>query len=173
MNSSLPLRDIHLPDAVAWWPPAPGWWLLLALLIGAGVAVWFWKRYGMERRYLYKQALRELEHIENRFGRQDGERQALENLSVLLRRVAIARHPRAQVASLTGQRWLQFLDGVTGGAEFSRGPGRILADAPYNPALRADNVSDLIDLCRCWLEAEFRRRPPAAAGTRIIKGKAA
>ncbi len=24
--SELPLRDLHLPDAVGWWPLAPGWW---------------------------------------------------------------------------------------------------------------------------------------------------
>jgi hypothetical protein len=90
---------------------------------------------------------------------------------VLLRRVAVSRHPRAQVASLTGRRWLEFLDSVSGDTGFSGGPGRILADAPYNPALRPDNIPDLIDLCRRWLEAEFRRKPAPAAGA-TIKGKA-
>ncbi|MDP7406676.1 MAG: DUF4381 domain-containing protein, partial [SAR324 cluster bacterium] len=22
------LRDVHLPPAVSWWPPAPGWWII-------------------------------------------------------------------------------------------------------------------------------------------------
>ena len=33
------LRDIHLPEAVPWWPPAPGWWMLFALVIAGAVGV--------------------------------------------------------------------------------------------------------------------------------------
>jgi hypothetical protein len=157
MNDGLPLRDIHLPEPVSWWPPAPGWWLLLALLFAAGLGAWLRQRHHA-RHELRRQALEELERIENRFGRGDDELRILEELSALLRRTAIARYPREQVASLTGQRWLRFLDGVMGGDGFSRGPGRALADAPYRPSIAADNIPDLIDLCRRWLDAEFRRK---------------
>ncbi|MBV1912177.1 MAG: DUF4381 domain-containing protein, partial [Cycloclasticus sp.] len=40
MNEELPLRDIHLPDAITWWPPAIGWWLLLAVIIVAAFGCW-------------------------------------------------------------------------------------------------------------------------------------
>ena len=40
----LPLKDIHLPEAIGWWPLAPGWWILL-LLIGLLIfAVVIWLR---------------------------------------------------------------------------------------------------------------------------------
>ena len=29
----LPLRDVHEGVAPAWWPPAPGWWLLLGAIV--------------------------------------------------------------------------------------------------------------------------------------------
>lgn len=173
MNDALPLRDIHLPDPASWWPPAPGWWLLLALAGIAALIVWH-RRRTRARRDLRRLAFLELERIENRFVQRNNERQALEELSVLLRRIAIARYPRTQVAALTGARWLKFLDGVTGDDRFSNGAGRALADAPYNPAAVPDNVPDLIDLCRRWLEAEFRRKPATAAdNSSFIKGKAA
>ena len=41
------LRDIHLPQAVHWWPPAPGWWLVAALVLA--LTVWL-SRY-LQARY--------------------------------------------------------------------------------------------------------------------------
>lgn len=178
MNGSLPLRDIHLPDSDAllpgialWWPPAPGWWLLLALLVIAGLIAWH-RRRSKGQRSQRQLALRELERIENRFGQQqDNEQQVLANLSVLLRRIAVNRYPREHVASLTGKRWLQFLDSVTGMDDFSKGAGCALAEAPYNPALAAD-IPELLNVCRRWLEAEFSRKRTATPAANI-KGRTA
>ncbi|HEY3487704.1 MAG TPA: DUF4381 domain-containing protein [Gammaproteobacteria bacterium] len=158
MNAPLQLRDIHLPADVLWWPPAPGWWLLLLIIVAAVLALWYWRRNRGSRR-LQQLALAELQVIAENFARHHEQRRALENLSILLRRVAVTRYPRAEVAALTGLRWLQFLDSVTGSEDFTSGPGRALAEAPYNPALSAD-VPALIELSRRWLEAEFKRKMP-------------
>ena len=56
------LRDIHLPEPVSWWPPAPGWWLLAVLVLIALVAisVFFYKRY--QHNSFRRQALQLLEN---------------------------------------------------------------------------------------------------------------
>ena len=36
--SQLPIRDIHLPGMIAWWPPALGWWIVAAVALAALVA---------------------------------------------------------------------------------------------------------------------------------------
>ena len=49
---SLPLKDIHLPADVPWWPLAPGWWVLLAALLVLTLLIhWLavWRR-GVSRR---------------------------------------------------------------------------------------------------------------------------
>ncbi len=155
-GQSLPLHDIHLPDAISWWPPAPGWWMLLATLIMLGFLGWFLlRRY--KRGALRREALAQLQRIEAGF-RADGDHVALaRELSALLRRIAISTKKRDTVAGLTGDAWLRFLDEFNGDADkrsvapFQQGAGRILVTAPYSPAVDAAAIQELLTICRDWL----------------------
>lgn len=79
-------------------------------------------------------------------------------VSALLRRVCVSLWPREQAAGLTGDAWLVFLDRVRGGDEFSRGPGRLLIQAPYRPGVTGAELVAVLDLCEQWLAA-LQRQP--------------
>jgi len=106
------LRDIHLPGAVTVWPLAPGWWLIFGGLVALTVGVLLHLR--ARRRSVKRAAVRELDGIEASFrSSRDVARLAL-SLATLLRRVAIARFPRRDVASLHGRDWSRFLVRTSG-----------------------------------------------------------
>lgn len=160
----LPLRDIHLPEPVSWWPPAPGWWLLLALA-AAAIALAIWLRRRPRRRTAPRRlALRELQQIRAAYAQHGDPRRLVRELSVLLRRSAISLFPRAETAGLTGEAWLGFLDRVLGDGRFSHGVGRELLSAPYRRAAEID-AEALLALCQEWVEAlPGDRRPPTGSG---------
>jgi len=150
---TLPLRDIHLPEPVSWWPPAPGWWLLLlsiALIIGG---LWWWRRRDRHRRLDLRQAaLSYLRALRQGYDR-DGDAPALAaGLSALLRRISLQVYPRTEVAGLTGEAWLAFLDRVLGDHRFTRGPGRVLEEAPYRRQPQID-AQALLALSEAWIQA--------------------
>lgn len=142
------LRDIHLPPPVGWWPPAPGWWALAGLLLaGLIAAAWLWRRHRRNR--WRRQALLELRRL-----RGSDDAQLLRGLSALLRRVAISRHPRQEVAGLHGEAWLAFLDRSLGeGESFRAGPGRVLAAGPYAAAVTVE-AEPLLALCERWIKRQ-------------------
>jgi len=140
------LHAYHLPEAVSWWPPAPGWWLLGALLLMLAATLGWWLARRRRRHAAARQALQELERLRASLAEQaDGGRYARE-LSKLLRRFAIAAFPQREVAALTGEAWLQFLDSHGGDGRFATGPGRQLTEAPYRPAapLAAEELAALV-----------------------------
>ena len=137
----LPLRDLHLPPAISWWPLAPGWWVVLAI-VAAGL-VWFlhrsWRhwRAGRPRRL----ALRQLVLLDNEYQASGNIQWLGIELSELLRRAMLAYAPRSEIAGLTGRNWLRWLDQGMTEALFSAGPGQMLESLPYrNPELGEQGV---------------------------------
>jgi hypothetical protein len=145
-GQDLPIRDIHAPAPPSIWPPAPGWWILAGVglvLLGLGLW-WLYRRYRLAQR-----RRRILDQLAGLPSRATGALLAAE-VSALLKRVALSRYPRTEVASLTGTPWLELLDRTGGGGRFARGPGRVLAEGPYAPAPDIDTDA-LLALAGDWI----------------------
>lgn len=141
------LHDIHTPAGVSWWPLAPGWWLLFLLgLCLLAFCIWQWYR----RSSLQREAMTELKRIRREFQEHQQSNRLSMEVNILLRRIALARTPRAVVAGLIGKQWLSFLDRHGGDGEFSRGPGQILGIAPYARDTKVDTEA-LLTLAERWV----------------------
>jgi hypothetical protein len=129
--TQLPLRDLHLPVPVGWWPLAPGWWFVILLASGIlGHLAWRayqrW-RYNAARRF----ALRELKRYETEYLEHRDPVTLGKQLSALLRRAMLAYAPRDDVAGLTGEAWLQWLDNGMPLPYFHTEGGKSLLELPY------------------------------------------
>ena len=149
--TQLPLKDIHLPESIGWFPPAIGWWLVVLLI---PLCIWFlyWAYKRLTRKTAIKAAKQLLATIKN--SPMDNA-QKLAEISALLRRVAVSVAPRAEAASLTGTALLAFLDNTLKDAQFMTGTGRFLVNAPYQKYMPSEQeISQLISLCENWLKAQ-------------------
>jgi hypothetical protein len=136
------LRDYHLPEAVSWWPPAPGWWFLaaLALLIVAGLS---WLRSQRRRRHhASRLAFRELAQLRAAWQVDADGLALLRGLSQLTRRFCLARFPADRPGGLYGDAWLTYLAAKSAEPAFVDGVGRRLAEAPYWPERRGAAAPD-------------------------------
>ncbi|MGB0257481.1 MAG: DUF4381 domain-containing protein [Coraliomargarita sp.] len=92
------LRDIVVPDAPGLWPFAPGLWFAIGFvaLLLLGLAWWFIQQ---RRQTAYRRA--GLTLLANA--------STVYEVSVILKRVALAVYPRELVAPLHGAAWARFL----------------------------------------------------------------
>ena len=107
--SNIPLRDIHLPGGISWWPPAIGWWIVAGLIVLLGLGIYLLRR-RRERRKVAKAALNELMSLKTAYDKNLDAEDFISKLSILLRRVCITNFPNDNVASIIGKDWLVFLD---------------------------------------------------------------
>lgn len=157
MNDPASLQNLHdlaTPPPVPWWPPAPGWYLLMGL---AAVALAFlvFRALRRYRRNRYRRdALRELETL-----RAAGANASPAALPALLKRTALSAWPRDAVAALSGREWHAFLDRTAGGSRFADGAGVTLDALAYGSAAEVDSgeLAALWDAAGHWLR---QHRPP-------------
>jgi len=154
MPPELPLRDIHLPEAITFWPLAIGWWLL-AVLVPLSVYL----SYKLYKRLTRKTALKALKKHFNhlKINTELNEQEKLLALSSLMRRAAVSLYPRVETASLTGQLWLDFLDQSLSTSSFNTDSGRLLIEAAYRSAPDLSELNALFVLCEQWIN--FQKEP--------------
>ncbi|MCW9025185.1 MAG: DUF4381 domain-containing protein [Gammaproteobacteria bacterium] len=148
--NELPLRDIHLPDPVSWWPPAIGWWLILIAVILLVLLIPRFIRW-LKHKPLNKLAQNEFSEIKERYQQHQDSHRLLRELSVLLRRVAMSYNSRQNAASLTGEQWLQHLNTLTTENYFSTDLQQTLTLAPYAPKTEL-NIENLLLACESWFQ---------------------
>lgn len=146
------IEEVHLPDAVEWWPQTVGWgvlglFLLLALAyyLVLQAKLWWRNRYRRE-------AIARLTAIE---GSATNWQAIVRELPFLLKTTALQAFPRRAVAQLSGQAWLDFLDAQYTGPAFSDTLGAALLQVAYQPEGQWDffeeEATTLISMSRGWI----------------------
>ncbi|MCP1339802.1 DUF4381 domain-containing protein [Idiomarina sp. M1R2S28] len=147
------LNDIVEPGAANWWPPS---WPTIAIAVAllAGIALFiFWLVRRRQQSRVRKIAIRQLQQNRNI---------SIEELTVILKRTALAYYPRELVAEKHSHQWISFL--LTPLSEKEK--------ATYEPLLSEANknfygIADknfnqhYYELARLWLSKDLSKQPGA------------
>lgn len=134
------LHDLLVPAPVPWWPPAPGWYFILTivLVLALGLALWALRR--RLRNAYRREALAALNA---------GPASAIE-IATLLKRAALTAYPRAQVAGLSGKAWLDWLV-QTSGLAVQPEVAEMLTSGVYSTA-GSQNTRPLAEFAARWIQ---------------------
>lgn len=133
MGAGLVLRDVHVPPAPSFWPPAPGWWLVATVVVALLVLAWWLRR---------RQGIRtrSWQRLFDAACEQSSPPAQVGAISELLRRAARRADPASE--KLEGRQWLEFLDGRRPG-EFSEAHADLLLEGGYRRELDHTSVEAL------------------------------
>jgi len=160
MNPLDQLQPLIAPEAVGFWPPAPGWWLLLMLIPAAGWGLWRLRtmlpiktskaRAEQPLDPVRAAALVELASLPKPY---DGAPAGawLQQINGLLKRLCRNHYPHSQSHTLNGRKWLAFLDNRCPAAGLTR--WMILVEGAYKPECRLDDkaITGLTQAVDTWI----------------------
>jgi len=140
MSANLPLRDVQVPPAPSWWPPAPGYLMIggVVLLLLAVAAFFWWQRRRRRQRWL--------QLFDQELASTADAAAELAAIAGLLRRAARQAQPGSE--SLRDDAWWQRVDpkGTLPAACRS-----LLAEGAYRPRVDVNDVAAL----RSWARERY------------------
>lgn len=145
------LKDIYLPAKVSqWWPLAYGWWLLLGLIVLTFI-IFLIIQHFRKKRNSYKDSIvndfrKTIEETQ-----QNKPKEALQNISVYLKRVALQKFPNQEIKTLHGEQWLEFLDSKMKKQNFKNTKANMLANSYRAIELDRQTLNEILTVAEQWL----------------------
>lgn len=144
------LKDIHLPEQISNWPPAIGWWLVLALSLFVIVAAVVFGVSYYKKNAARRQALQLLNNRFKQFQANNDQMIFLAQSNEILKRYCQQKHKEA--LGLSGNPWLEFLNKATAAPLFSKDSGFAISQGVYQPQCEFDATS-LYKSCQQWIKS--------------------
>ncbi len=145
------LGPLYEPRPVAFHFETPGWYLVF----GVGLLLILWLSAVLVLKYrrnaYRRQALKLLITIENRF-HSSQEVACVNDTMILLKQVALTTYPRAAVAELSGELWLQFLDSKVEKASFTPISDTLFLALYQNKIDQPEQVVQVFNNARNWIK---------------------
>ena len=164
------LADIHLPEPVSYWPPAPGWWVLAVLLL---IGLVIFARYLMakrERQKICQHAVAELDRCFERLGQTSdsldkAQLHYVNEVNSVLRRVALVHFPDSNVAGLGGSAWVDFIREKGDSSLLNEDIAAALSHGRFQTRCDVD-ADDLNALGQAWIRSLYLQTNSSAKEAR-------
>ncbi len=161
---TLPLRDIKLPAEPSFWPLAPGWWLLIALLMMLLIWLGFkWYRHH-QKKQRWQAIDEQLSAIEFKYTQDQNSQQLLTGISAFLRRFVKHQLGQNTATSLSGTQWIEHLNQLDSKPTFSPYE-RPLTQGPFQASCEYD-ADGLLQATRAFIKRQVMQ--PHKAGAKHV-----
>lgn len=140
------LKELPLPDGPPWWPVAPGWYVVAALIL----LLLIWALLRWRRSYSRNQYRRD---AIARLAKLSTTNEDLAHIPVILKKTALSAFPRSDVAGLRGQPWIDWLNESGRKDRFTDDDARLFDQLLYTSgehSIADDVASSLIQRSKAW-----------------------
>ncbi|WP_160149551.1 DUF4381 domain-containing protein [Roseiconus lacunae] len=137
------LHDLVEPAPVSWWPLAPGWYVLIAAGVTVvGIVGWqVWLRW--QANAYRRQAFQSVQNASS-----------AAEIAEIIRRTALSFSARSQIASLTGESWVDWIEKTlpkSMSASMPNSAKRLLAGSIYAAPVDSSQLADLRRFAQTWV----------------------